>query len=176
VVAAPSTDSILATLHAVVQPGGALFIADTFVNVNPDADTLARIAQSAVVEMRRFGVTARVAFLANRTFGSAVRGDTEKMQRAIQRFKVLEPEVSCFDESRVQLGDSAADGINLLICPTLDAANILLNVLKLSAWQAGVVGPVLLGMPVPAHVLAPTASVQRIVDMATVAVSSCVRP
>ena len=174
VFAARPSESTVATLHAVVQPAGTLFIADTFVNVDPDADTLARIAVSAVAELRRFGVEPCVAFLANCTFAAVFRGDSEKMQRASKRFRELEPDVKCVDELHILPGRDAAGGNNLLICPTLDTANVLINVLELSAGQASVVGPLLLGIPAPVHVLAPTASVQRIVDMAIVAVSSCV--
>jgi malate dehydrogenase (oxaloacetate-decarboxylating)(NADP+) len=166
-----------ATLNALMLPERTLFIADTYVNEDPDAELLARIAKMAAAEVRRFGLPPKVAFLSHSNFGSSTRGSATKMRKARDLFLQLAPDVECDGElqgdaalsekvRRDSLMDTTLSGeANLLICPNLDSANILFNVLKMTGGHGVTVGPILLGANAPVHVLTPSATVRRIVNM-----------
>jgi malate dehydrogenase (oxaloacetate-decarboxylating)(NADP+) len=166
-----------ATLNALMLPERTLFIADTYVNEDPDAELLARIARMAAAEVRRFGLPPKVAFLSHSNFGSSTRGSATKMRGARDLFLRLAPEVECDGElqgdaalsekvRRDSLMETTLSGeANLLICPNLDSANILFNVLKMTGGHGVTVGPILLGANAPVHVLTPSATVRRIVNM-----------
>jgi malate dehydrogenase (oxaloacetate-decarboxylating)(NADP+) len=176
-----------ATLNALMLPERTLFIADTYVNEDPDAEMLAAIAQMAAVEVRRFGLPPKVAFLSHSNFGSSKRGSAAKMREARDLFVQLAPEVECDGElqgdaalsekvRQDSLMESSLTGeANLLICPTLDSANILFNVLKMTGGHGITVGPMLLGAKAPVHVLTPSATVRRIVNMTALVSASAVR-
>ncbi|MDO5085981.1 MAG: NADP-dependent malic enzyme [Comamonadaceae bacterium] len=173
----------LATLNALMMDGRTLFIADTYVNENPDAELLADIARMAVEEVRNFGLPPKVAFLSHSNYGSSTRPSALKMRAARNRFCQLMPEVECdgemhgdaaFDQALRDraVADSTLHGeANLLICPNLDAANILFNVLKTTDGHGVTVGPMLLGAAAPAHVLTPSTTVRRLINMTAVAVA-----
>jgi malate dehydrogenase (oxaloacetate-decarboxylating)(NADP+) len=173
----------LAALNALILDNHNLFIADTFVNEDPTAEQLADIAVLAVAEVKRFGLPPRVAFLSHSMFGSSSRPSAKKMRKARDLFVQRMPEVpadgemqgdAALSESVRQklLPDSTLDGAaNILICPNLDAANILFNVLKMTGGQGVTVGPILLGAAQPVHILTPSATVRRIVNMTAVAVA-----
>jgi len=166
-----------ATLNALMLPDRTLFIADTYVNEDPDAQLLARIALMAATEVRRFGLPPKVAFLSHSNYGSSTRGSALKMRQARELFRKMAPDVECDGELQgdsalsekvrhAALMDSTLEGeANLLICPNLDAANILFNVLKMTGGHGVTVGPMLLGAAAPVHVLTPSATVRRIVNM-----------
>ena len=166
-----------ATLNALMLPNRTLFIADTYVNEDPDAELLAHIARMSAVEVRRFGLPPKVAFLSHSNYGSSTRASALKMRRARDLFRQLAPEIECDGElqgdaalsesvRRTSLMDSTLGGeANLLVCPNLDAANILFNVLKTTGGSGVTVGPMLLGSRAPVHVLTPSATVRRIVNM-----------
>jgi malate dehydrogenase (oxaloacetate-decarboxylating)(NADP+) len=172
-----------ATLNALLLDKHTLFIADTSVNDDPTAEQLADIAAMAVEEIRRFGLPPKVAFLSHSMFGSSTRPSALKMRRACELFRARCPDVpaegelqgdAAFgDELRDQrIPDSRLDGdANLLILPNLDAANILFNVLKMTGGHGVTVGPILLGGRAPAHVLTPSATVRRIVNMTAMVVA-----
>jgi malate dehydrogenase (oxaloacetate-decarboxylating)(NADP+) len=176
-----------ATLNALMLPERTLFIADTYVNEEPDAELLARIAVMAATEIRRFGLPPKVAFLSHSNYGSSRRGSAMKMRQARELFTRLAPDVECDGElqgdaalsekvRRDSLMDSTLSGeANLLICPTLDAANILFNVLKMTGGHGVTVGPILLGAKAPVHVLTPSATVRRIVNMTALVSAAAVR-
>jgi malate dehydrogenase (oxaloacetate-decarboxylating)(NADP+) len=176
-----------ATLNALMLPERTLFIADTYVNEDPDAEMLAAIAQMAAAEVRRFGLPPKVAFLSHSNFGSSKRGSAAKMREARDLFVQLAPDVECDGElqgdaalsEKVRhdsLMESSLTGeANLLICPTLDSANILFNVLKMTGGHGVTVGPMLLGAKAPVHVLTPSATVRRIVNMTALVSASAVR-
>jgi malate dehydrogenase (oxaloacetate-decarboxylating)(NADP+) len=176
-----------ATLNALMLPERTLFIADTYVNEDPDAEMLAAIAQMAAAEVRRFGLPPKVAFLSHSNFGSSQRGSAAKMREARDLFVQLAPDVECDGElqgdaalsEKVRhdsLMESSLTGeANLLICPTLDSANILFNVLKMTGGHGVTVGPMLLGAKAPVHVLTPSATVRRIVNMTALVSASAVR-
>jgi malate dehydrogenase (oxaloacetate-decarboxylating)(NADP+) len=173
----------LAALNALILEQHNLFIADTFVNEDPSAEQLADIAAMAVEEVQRFGLPPRVAFLSHSMFGSSSRPSARKMRQARDLFVKMMPHIPADGEMQGDaalsdsvrhklMPDSTLDGsANILICPNLDAANILFNVLKMTGGQGVTVGPILLGAAAPAHILSPSATVRRIVNMTAVAVA-----
>jgi malate dehydrogenase (oxaloacetate-decarboxylating)(NADP+) len=174
---------VMAAMNAVMLPQHSLFIADTFVNEAPDAEQLAEIALMAAAEVRRFGLPPKVAFLSHSNFGSSQRPSAQRMRAARDLFVQRAPDIDCDGEMhgdaalseairRTYLPDSTLTGsANLLVLPNIDAANILFNVLKITGGHGVTVGPVLLGAAKPAHVLTPSATVRRIVNMTALAVA-----
>jgi malate dehydrogenase (oxaloacetate-decarboxylating)(NADP+) len=174
---------VMATMNAVMLPQHSLFIADTFVNEEPSAEELAEIARMAAAEVRRFGLPPKVAFLSHSNFGSSTRASARRMRAARDLFVRQVPDVECDGEMhgdaalsetirRSYLPDTTLAGsANLLLLPNIDAANILFNVLKSAVGQGVTVGPVLLGAAKPVHVLTPSATVRRIVNMTALAVT-----
>ena len=172
----------LAALNALILEQHNLFIADTFVNEDPTAEQLADIAVMAVEEVQRFGLPPRVAFLSHSMFGSSNRPSAKKMRQARDLFVARMPHIPADGEMQGDaalsesvrhklLPDSTLQGTaNVLICPNLDAANILFNVLKMTGGNGVTVGPMLLGAAAPVHILTPSATVRRIVNMTAVAV------
>ncbi|WP_432767452.1 NADP-dependent malic enzyme [Roseateles cavernae] len=172
-----------ATMNAVMLEKQTLFITDTFVNDSPDAEQLAEIAAMAAEEVQRFGLPPKLAFVSHSMFGSSKRPSAVKMRRAHELFAAAHPEIESDGEMhgdaalseavrQTFLPDSKLKGAaNLLVLPTLDAANILFNVLKISAGQGVTVGPILLGAAAPVHILTPSATVRRIVNMTALAVA-----
>jgi malate dehydrogenase (oxaloacetate-decarboxylating)(NADP+) len=174
----------LATMNAVMLERHTLFIADTFVNEEPSAEELADIALMAAVEVKRFGVPPKVAFLSHSIYGSSSRATARRMREANALFRERAP-ADVESDGELQ-GDAALSEIvrkdylpettltgaaNLLIAPNLDAANILFNVLKMTVGHGVTVGPVLLGTARPAHILTPSATTRRIVNMTALAVA-----
>jgi len=169
--------STWAAMNAVLLDQHTLFIADTFVNDDPSAEQLADIAEMAAEAVARFGVQPRVAFLSHSMFGSSKRPGALKMRRARDMFVARKPAIAAdgemhgdaaLDESirRTLMPDSGLSGsANVLVLPNLDAANILFNVLKVTGGNGVTVGPVLLGSNAPAHILTPSSTVRRIVNM-----------
>ena len=173
----------LAALNALILDQHNLFIADTFVNEDPTAEQLADIAMMAVEEVQRFGLPPRVAFLSHSMFGSSRRPSAQKMRQARDLFVARMPHIPADGEMQGDaalseslrsklLPETTLDGTaNILICPNLDAANILFNVLKMTGGNGVTVGPILLGAAAPVHILNPSATVRRIVNMTAVAVA-----
>ena len=173
-----------ATLNALMLEKRTLFIADTFVNEDPDAEQLASIAVMAADEVRRFGLPPKVAFVSHSNYGSSNRRSAVKMRAAHELFARMAPDVECDGEMHgdsalseeirsAVLMDSKLHGeANLLICPNLDAANILFNVLKVTGGHGVTVGPILLGAAASAHVLTPSSTVRRVVNMTALAVAN----
>ncbi|MBO9689317.1 MAG: NADP-dependent malic enzyme [Mitsuaria chitosanitabida] len=175
--------SNFATMNALMLEQRTLFIADTFVNEDPTAEELADIASQAAEELQRFGLPPKVAFLSHSMFGSSKRPSALKMRQARDLFAARHPDIECDGEMHGDaalsedvrhtfLPDSTLSGsANLLVLPTLDAANILFNVLKVVSGQGVTVGPILLGAKRPVHILTPSATVRRIVNMTALAVA-----
>ena len=173
----------LAALNALILEQHSLFIADTFVNEEPTAEQLADIAVLAVEEVQRFGLPPRVAFLSHSMFGSSTRPSARKMRLARDLFVARMPHIPADGEMQGDaalsesvrsklLPESTLQGAaNILILPNLDAANILFNVLKMTGGQGVTVGPILLGAAAPVHILTPSATVRRIVNMTALAVA-----
>ncbi len=172
-----------ATLNALMLEKHTLFIADTFVNEDPSAEQLASIALMAADEVRRFGLPPKVAFLSHSNSGSSTRPSARKMRLARDLFAALAPDIECDGELQgdaalsadirhASLLDGSLSGeANILICPNLDSANILFNVLKMTGGHGVTVGPILLGAAATAHVLTPSATVRRVVNMTALAVA-----
>jgi malate dehydrogenase (oxaloacetate-decarboxylating)(NADP+) len=172
-----------ATMNALMLDRMTLFIADTNVHDDPSAEQLAEIADLACEGVRRFGLPPKLAFVSHSMFGSSTRPSARKMRRAHALFSAANPEVECDGEMhgdaalsesvrRAFLPDSKLSGAaNLLVLPSLDAAHILFNVLKVSAGNGVTVGPILLGAARPVHILNPSATVRRIVNMTALAVA-----
>jgi malate dehydrogenase (oxaloacetate-decarboxylating)(NADP+) len=176
-----------ATLNALMLPDRTLFIADTYVNEDPGADLLASIALMAAQQVQRFGLPPKVAFLSHSNYGSSSRGSAAKMRKARELFSAMAPDIECDGEMqgdaalsehvrRDSLMETTLTGeANLLICPNLDAANILFNVLKMTGGHGITVGPMLLGAAAPVHVLTPSATVRRVVNMTALAAAASAR-
>jgi len=170
-----------ATVNALMLESRTLFIADTYINDNPDAELLASIAQMAAEEVQRFGLPPKVAFLSHSNYGSSTRPSALKMRAAREQFAKNVPHIESDGEMHGDaalstevraraLLDSSLDGeANVLICPNLDAANILFNVLKTTAAHGTTIGPMLLGCAASAHVLTPSSTVRRVVNMTALA-------
>ncbi|MBL0090164.1 MAG: NADP-dependent malic enzyme [Ideonella sp.] len=173
----------LAAMNALMLDQHTLFVTDTFVNEEPDAAALAEIALMAAGELRRFGMPAKVAFLSHSTFGSSHRASARRMRAARDLFVQRAPEVECEGElqgdaalSEAIRGSALADNrlhgsANLLVLPNLDAANILFNVLKVTSGHGVTIGPMLLGAAKPVHILTPSATMRRVVNMTALAVA-----
>jgi malate dehydrogenase (oxaloacetate-decarboxylating)(NADP+) len=172
-------------MNALMMPERTIFIADTYVNADPTADQLAEITLLASEEMRRFGLVPKVAFLSHSSFGSSNNPTAKKMQAVLALIKLMDPELECEGEMH---GDAALQEdvrlaafpnsrlkgeANLLIMPTLDAANISFNLLKVSGGSGVTLGPILLGVAKPVHILTPSATVRRIVNMTALTVVDC---
>ena len=173
----------MAALNALIAGGRTLFIADTYINSDPGPELLASIARLAVQEVRNFGLPPKVAFLSHSNFGSSTRPSALKMRAARDLFRQQMPDVECDGEMHGDAAlspelrarsvpDSTLSGeANLLICPSLDAANILFNVLKTTDGNGVTIGPILLGAAAPVHVLTPSATVRRLINMTALAVA-----
>ncbi len=173
-----------AAVNVLMTDLGPLFITDTYVNEDPSAQQLAEIAWMAVQEVQRFGLPPKVAFLSHSSFGWSKRASAKKMRLARDLFVASHPGIECDGELH---GDAALDeGIrnrylsnstlsgaaNLLICPNLDAANILYNVLKTTISGGVTVGPILMGAAAAAYILTPAATARRMLNMTALAVAS----
>ena len=172
-----------ATLNALMLPDRTLFVTDTYVNEDPSAELLTAIAKMAADEVSNFGLPPRLAFVSHSNFGSSHRPSALKVRRARDLFRDRHPGIMCDGEMH---GDSAlsatlreravADSTlqgeaNLLVCPNLDAANILFNVLKITIGSGVTIGPILLGTAAPAHVLTTSSTVRRVINMTALAVA-----
>ena len=176
-----------AALNALMtEHNGSLFIADTYVNEDPTAEQLADIAWASVQEVQRFGIPPKVAFLSHSTYGASKRASARKMREARDIFVDRHPEIECDGELH---GDAALDPsirhrymeaadttlhgeANVLVCPNLDAANILYNVLKTTTSGGVTVGPILMGTAATAYILTPASTVRRVINMTALAVAS----
>jgi malate dehydrogenase (oxaloacetate-decarboxylating)(NADP+) len=171
-----------AAMNALIMTERTVFIADTYVNADPTAEQLAEITILAADEIRRFGLTPKAALLSHSSFGTSEHPQARKMQAALAAVTARDPDLEVEGEMH---GDAALDeevrlrvfphsrlkgAANLLIMPTLDAANISFNLLKASSGSGVTIGPILLGVAKPAHILTPSATVRRIVNMTALTV------
>jgi len=177
----PDTQT-LAAMQMLILPGRQLFICDTHVNRDPTAEQVAEIALLAAEEVRRFGVTPSVALLSHSSFGGSDAPSAVKMRQALRLVKTRDPKLAIDGEMR---GDAAlsktildhefpdsglSSEANVLVMPNVDAANIAYNLLRIAAGNGITVGGILLGAARPVHILAPSATVRRIVNMTALAV------
>jgi len=169
-------------MNVLILPKRTLFLCDTYVNFDPTAEQVAEMTVLAAEEIRRFGITPRVALLSHSSFGTSDRPTAVKMRQALELIGRRAPDLEVEGEMH---GDAALSEevrkntfprsrlkgeANLLIMPTLDAANIAFNLLKTAAADGVTIGPILLGCTRPTHILTPSATVRRIVNMTALTV------
>jgi malate dehydrogenase (oxaloacetate-decarboxylating)(NADP+) len=174
--------SVFAAMSVLMLPGRQLFIVDTHINQDPDAEALAEITLMAAEGARRFGVEPKVALVSHSDFGSSDAPSARKLRKALALVRERAPSLEIDGEMH---GDSALNeavrrasspattlsgSANLLVLPNLDAASIAYNLLKTAAGNNVAIGPVLLGCAAPVHILTPAVTVRRIVNMAALAV------
>lgn len=169
-------------MSAVLMQNRNLFIADTYINDDPTAEELAEMTVLAAKSVRRFGITPKVALLSHSNFGTSDRESAVKMRKVHDILTQMNVD---FEFDGEMHGDIALDermrkqsypfsslqgSANLLILPTLDAANIAFNLLKTATGSAAL-GPILLGADKPVHILTPSATARRIVNMTALTVN-----
>jgi malate dehydrogenase (oxaloacetate-decarboxylating)(NADP+) len=161
-------------------------LVDTHVNENPTAEEIAEITIMAAEEMRRFGMEPRAALLSHSNFGSSNSESAKKMRAALELIQKMAPDLQVDGEMhgdialnckalREMMPDSKLEGdANLLVLPNIDAANISYNLLKVTSGSGIAVGPVLLGCAKPVHIVTPSATVRRLVNMTALCVMDAV--
>lgn len=175
-------EEILGAMNALILPQGNLFITDTFVNKNPSLNELYHITVNAIKTVERFGINPRVALLSHSNFGSDLCSESAKKMRELtgllkSKFPELEIDGEMHGDAAIVptiLEQSMADSTlkhsaNLLVMPNIEAANISYNLLRVSSPDGITVGPILMGLKKPAHILSPISSVRRIVNMVALA-------
>jgi malate dehydrogenase (oxaloacetate-decarboxylating)(NADP+) len=174
--------NVYGAMSGLILPGRQVFLVDTHVNVDPTAEQLAEITLMAASEMRKLGMTPKVALLSHSNFGSSDAPSAVKMRQVLSILQVRAPELEVDGEMH---GDCALDpeiragavttsplegAANLLVLPNIDAANISYNLLKTAAGNGIAIGPLLLGVAKPVHILTPAATVRRIVNVTALTV------
>ena len=169
-------------MNAVLMQDRNIFIADTYIHEDPTAEQLAEMTVLAADQLRHFNITPRVALVSHSNFGTSDRESAVKMRRVYELLTEMNVD---FDFDGEMQGDAALDehirandlpssnlkgSANLLILPTLDAANIAFNLLK-TATSSASIGPILLGASKPVHILTPSATARRVVNMTALAVT-----
>ena len=170
------------SMNAVLMQDRNIFIADTYIHEDPTAEQLAEMTVLAAEQLRRFNIVPRVALVSHSNFGTSDRASAVKMRKVFQLLTEMNVD---FDFDGEMQGDAALDvnirahdlpssqlqgAANLLILPTVDAANIAFNLLK-TATDSATIGPILLGASKPVHILTPSATARRIVNMTALAVT-----
>jgi malate dehydrogenase (oxaloacetate-decarboxylating)(NADP+) len=160
-----------------------VFICDTYVNFDPTADVIAENAVLAAEAIRCFGLTPKAALLSHSSFGGADTPTAIKMRQACERIRELAPDLEVDGEMQgdMAFSEEIRDRVfpnsrlkgeaNLLLMPNLDAANIAFNLLKTAAGDGITVGPMLLGAARPVHIVTPSATVRRIVNVSAVTIA-----
>ena len=172
-----------ACMNGLILPGRQVMLVDTHVNYDPTAEQLAEITVMAAEEMMRFGLQPKAALLSHSNYGSSNQPSAVKMRNALGLLQQQAPWLEVDGEMH---GDTALDGdyrkrimpsspltgeANLLVLPNIDAANISYNLLKTAAGGGIAIGPVLLGAAKPVHILTPSATVRRIINMTALTVA-----
>ncbi|CAJ0713729.1 malate dehydrogenase (oxaloacetate-decarboxylating)(NADP+) [Ralstonia sp. GP73] len=176
------TNCVYAAMNGLVLPGRQIFLTDTHVNIDPTAEQLAEITIMAAEELCRFGIKPKVALMSHSNFGSSEAPSAVKMRETLAILRERAPNLEVDGEMH---GDAALDEklrdslvpdstlkgeANLLVMPNIDAANIAYNLLKAAAGNNIAIGPILLGAKKPVHILTPSATVRRILNMTALTV------
>ncbi|MDK7736689.1 NADP-dependent oxaloacetate-decarboxylating malate dehydrogenase [Providencia stuartii] len=168
-------------MNALLLPTGNTFVADTYVNEDPTPEELAEITLMAADTVRRFGIEPKVALLSRSSFGSSDCASAQKMRDTLALVKAQAPHLEIDGEMHADaaliesirkdvMPDSPLKGsANLLIMPNMEAARISYNLLRVTSSDGVTVGPVLMGVSKPVHILTAIASVRRIVNMVALA-------
>jgi malate dehydrogenase (oxaloacetate-decarboxylating)(NADP+) len=174
--------NVYGAMSGLILPGRQVFLVDTHINLDPTAEQLAELTLMAASEMRKLGLAPKVALLSHSNFGSSNAPSAVKMRQVLALIQKADPTLEIDGEMH---GDSALDetiragavsssplkgDANLLVLPNIDAANISYNLLKTAAGNGVAIGPLLLGVAKPIHILTPAATVRRIVNVTTLAV------
>jgi malate dehydrogenase (oxaloacetate-decarboxylating)(NADP+) len=172
-----------ACMNGLILPGRQVMLVDTHVNYDPTAEQIAEITVMAAEEMMRFGIRPKAALLSHSNYGSSNQPSAVKMREALA---LLQARAAWLEVDGEMHGDTALDApyrrelmpsspltgeANLLVLPNIDAANISYNLLKTAAGGGIAIGPVLLGAAQPVHILTPSATVRRIINMAALTVA-----
>ena len=167
-------------LSAVIIPSGTLFFVDTHLLVEPTAEQLAEMTSLAAEQVRAFGITPKVALLSHSSFGASHAPAARTMREALKLIRAREPGLEVDGEmhadaalvpairARAVPESALTDTANLLVFPNLDSANISFNLLKAAA-DGLQLGPMLLGMNKPVHVLVPSVTARGIVNLTAIA-------
>jgi malate dehydrogenase (oxaloacetate-decarboxylating)(NADP+) len=159
---------------------GNLFITDTHVNANPTTDQITEMTLLAAEEMQKFGIEPNIALVSHSSFGSSHLESAKKMRDAVIDIKTRNPDLrvegemhadAALSESirNTMMPNADMDGVaNLLVMPTVEAANITYNTVKIMN-DATVVGPILLGMKKPVHICTSAATPRTLVNLAALA-------
>ncbi|GAB1388406.1 MAG: NADP-dependent malic enzyme [Rubrivivax sp.] len=173
---------VYACMNGLMLPGRQIFLVDTHVNVDPTPEQLCEITAMAAEEMLRLGFQPKAALLSHSNFGTSDAPSAVKMRRTLALLREQAPWLEVDGEMhgdvaldaaarRVLMPNSTLHGeANLLVLPDIDAANIAYNLLKTAAGGGIAIGPVLLGAAKPVHILTPSATVRRIVNLTALAV------
>jgi malate dehydrogenase (oxaloacetate-decarboxylating)(NADP+) len=176
------TVSRLYSLSALILPNGALFFCDTHLNHDPTAEQIAEMTLLAAKSVRRFGLAPKAALLSHSSFGTSDSLSARKMRKAMTLLREARPDFEIDGEmhadaalsevlrARYVSSSPLTGSANLLVMPTLDAANIALTLLS-AATEGLLVGPLLLGVSKPVHVMVPSVTARGIVNMTALAVS-----
>ena len=174
--------NVYAAMNVLMLPERQIVLVDTHVNENPTAEQLAEITLLAVEKMRQLGMVPRVALLSHSSFGSRNSESAVKMRVALAMIQKQMPTLEIegemhgdaalnYDILKTIMPDSRLKGsANLLVLPNIEAANIAYNLLKVAAGNGVAIGPIMLGCANPVHVLTPSATVRRIVNMTALCV------
>lgn len=176
------SDRDLSTLSMLITQNRIIFLTDTYVTIDPAPEEIAEMTVLAAEEIRRFGMEPRAALLSLSDFGSRDAPSALKMRRAAEILKKVAPDLQCDGEmhadtalsetlrQRVYPHSRLKGEANLLVFPTLDAANITLTAVK-QMMDALHVGPILLGTDMPAHILTPSVTSRGVVNMTALAIA-----
>ncbi|MAW33286.1 MAG: NADP-dependent malic enzyme [Proteobacteria bacterium] len=171
-----------AAMNVLMMPKRTLFVADTYVNQNPSAEEIAEITLMAADIVKRFGLAAKIALLSHSNFGTDSSPSAKKMGKALDILQAHYPELEIDGEmhgdaalneeirNHINPGSKLVGEANLLIMPNIEAANIAFNLLKTVGGEGITIGPILLGANAPIHIVTPTTSVRRIVNMTALSV------
>ena len=178
-------NTVPAAMQLLITEKGAWFLADTYVNHDPSAEELAAITIEAAEQIRLFGMTPKIALVSHSSYGNDDSASARKMRKAVELFRQhddtlevdgeMQSHAALACELREQLApDSPLRGdVNLLVMPNLDAANITFNALRILSDGVSV-GPILLGLNQPAHILSPTATTRGVVNISAIAAAGAV--
>ncbi|TQF80805.1 NADP-dependent malic enzyme [Elioraea sp. Yellowstone] len=171
----------VSALSGLILPAGPIFVADTHVNPDPTAEQIAEMTGLAADQVRRFGIEPKVALVSHSNFGSSGSASAKKMRAALALIAARFPDLEVEGEMHADAALSEAIRLrifprsrlrgvaNLLIMPSLDAANIAFELVKAAA-DGLPVGPMLLGMNRPVHILNPTVTARGILNVTALAV------
>jgi malate dehydrogenase (oxaloacetate-decarboxylating)(NADP+) len=170
--------SVYAAMNTLMLPDRVVTLLDTHVNLDPTAAQIVEITAMGAEQLRRVGIEPKVALLSNSNFGTGNSPSAVKMREARNLLVAQFPQLQVDGEMHADIAlDSSLrrsampnstlrEDANLLVMPNLDAANISYNLLKTAAGNGIAIGPVLLGAALPVHILTPSATVKRIVNLA----------